>query len=146
MSLSEFSFQLGKLSPLILILGILLGIFSYKKLDAVHKSIIFYFLMMLLVDIYSRFLWRYGNNQVTLLVYSLIEVIGVGYFYHKIFLKRKYIITIAINILVVIYIIWELFSYLFLDSNVQHFQPYAKVADNFVIIVLSLTFLYEKMN
>lgn len=146
MSLSEFSFQLGKLSPLLLILGTLLGVFSYKKLDAVHKSIIFYLLMMLLVDTYSRFLWRYGNNQVTLLIYSLIEVIGVGYFYQKILLKRKYIITITINILVVIYIIWELFSYLFLDSNVKHFQPYAKVADNFVIIVLALTFLYEKMS
>ena len=146
MSLYEFSFQLGKLSPLLLTLGIILGAFLYKQLDTVRRSIIFYMLMMLLVDIYSRFLWRYGNNQITLLVYSLIEVVGVGYFYHRILLKKKYIITFIINVLAVIYIIWELFSYLFLDSDVQHFQPYAKVADNFVIIVLAFTFLYEKMN
>ena len=46
----------------------------------------------------------------------------------------------------VLYIIYELIYYTFFNTNVKSFQPYAKVADNFVIILLSLSFLQEKIS
>ncbi len=146
MTLEEFAFILGKLSPVFLIIGVLSGCLLYKRLDAIHKGIAYYLLAMLFVDIVSRYLWRYGNNQIILLVYSLIEVIGVSYFYYKLLLTKKYIVTFIINAVVIVYIVWELFSYLFFGTDVQHFQPYAKVVDNFMIILLALSLLYEKMN
>lgn len=146
MPLKEFTFFLAKLSPLLLAIGIITGLFLYKKLNAVHKSIVYYFAIMLCVDLYSRYLAMYGNNQIVLLIYSLVELIGVTYFYNKFLLVKKHIITLIISLVAITYIGWELFSYLFLDSDVKNFQPYAKVADNFVVILLALTFLYEKMN
>lgn len=146
MSFNEFSFLLGNLSPIVLIIGVALGLFLYKRLDTVHVSILYYMLAMLCVDLISRFFWRYGNNHIVLLAYSLIEVIGISYFYYKLLLTKKYILTFVINAFVIIYIAWELFSYLFFGTDVQHFQPYAKVVDNFMIILLALSFLYEKMN
>ncbi|AXG72925.1 hypothetical protein DVK85_01230 [Flavobacterium arcticum] len=146
MSIFEFSRLLGQLSPVFLILGVLLGMLLYKRLNAIHKSIIYYFLAMLCVDLTGRFLAQYGNNHVVLIVYSLVEVMGVGYFYYKFLLSKRYVPIFIVNILAILYISWELFSYLFFKTDVKYFQPYAKVVDNFVVILLALTFLYEKMN
>ncbi|WP_188620695.1 hypothetical protein [Flavobacterium suaedae] len=52
----------------------------------------------------------------------------------------------AICFAAILYIAYEFIYYAFFDTNVKSFQPYAKVADNFVIILLALSFLQEKID
>ncbi|MCR5861613.1 hypothetical protein LRS05_05430 [Flavobacterium sp. J372] len=48
------------------------------------------------------------------------------------------------NILGVGYILWDIFTFSF--TTVNEFQSYAKVFDNFGIILLALTYCYEKLD
>ncbi|WP_231559611.1 hypothetical protein [Flavobacterium rivuli] len=45
------------------------------------------------------------------------------------------------------YIITEFFQYFVFNTiNVKQFQPYAKITDNFIVIIMALVFYYQKMN
>jgi len=135
---------LNLLSPLILIIGLICGFYFYKSLDIIHKSITIYFLVMLLVDITGRiFEYRYGNNLIILLVYSLIELIMFIYFYYQFMFKAKHRLIIISSLLAIGYIVWEIFKF---KSDAKEFQTYSKIADNFIIVLLTLTFFFEKIN
>jgi uncharacterized membrane protein len=46
-----------------------------------------------------------------------------------------------------LYIVVEFFEYfIFGTLDIKQFQPYSKIVDNFIIIVMALVFYYEKMN
>ncbi|GGB76487.1 hypothetical protein GCM10007424_15620 [Flavobacterium suaedae] len=149
MTFLDFSKKLSEVSPIFLIIGIIVGSIYYRKLDTLHKSIFFYLVLMLLVDFLSRyfgFISNKNNNLIILIVYSLVEVIVVSYFYYKFLLKKVHKLLKAICFAAILYIAYEFIYYAFFDTNVKSFQPYAKVADNFVIILLALSFLQEKID
>jgi len=135
---------LNFLSPSVLLIGISIGIYYFRNLNILHKGITYYLLVMLCVDILSRILQYYlGNNLVLLLVYSLIEMIMFIYFYYKYLFKSRHIVVAMLCCVAILYIIWELF---YITNNVRQFQSYSKVVDNFIIIMLALAFLSEKIN
>lgn len=143
MSFIEVYNFLNLLSPGILILGIILGILTYRNLDIIHRGITIYLIIMLTVDMTGRiFEYLYGNNLFILLIYSLIEVIVFTYFYFKFIFKRKHYLALIFSIIGIVYICSEIVKF---ENNIIDFQPYSKVVDNAVIIYLSLTFLYEKV-
>ncbi|NDI98428.1 hypothetical protein GWA97_05020 [Flavobacterium sp. LaA7.5] len=148
MSFPEIAQELPKLSPALLLIGILVGLFLYKHLDKQHKTIFLYLLAMLIIDFASRYLmYRYENNQIILLVYSLTELVLFSYMYLRLLLRKYIKVLILLSLLGALYIIGEILLYfVFNTTDALSFQPYAKVADNFVVIILALTFLYEKMN
>ncbi|MCW4469039.1 hypothetical protein OGH69_08695 [Flavobacterium sp. MFBS3-15] len=135
---------LNFLSPFILIMGLGIGLPYFKRLNNIHKGIIGYLLMMLLIDMASRFFqYNFGNNLIVLLVYSLVEMLFFVFFYYKFLFKASHILIKLFSIIAASYIIWELFYF---SNNVRQFQSYAKVADNFVIITLALAFFSEKIH
>ncbi len=143
MSFTEVYNLLNLLSPGILFLGIILGIYTYRNLDIIHRGITVYLIIMLLVDMTGRvFEYLYGNNLFILLIYSLIEVTMFTYFYFKYIFQRLHYIALVFSSIGIIYICWEIVKF---KNNIVDFQPYSKVVDNAVIIYLSLTFLYEKI-
>ncbi|KAF2519586.1 hypothetical protein E0W68_04375 [Flavobacterium salilacus subsp. salilacus] len=148
MKFIEILQYLPKFYPIFLTTGLIIGIVSYRYIDRLHKTIFFYLLAMLIVDIVSRLLkYFYFNNQIMLLVYSLIELFVFVLLYRNYLFSKKNKILIFTGYLGTIYIIGEIVYYFIInDTKPEQFQPYAKVVDNFIIILLALTFLYEKMN
>ncbi len=134
---------LNVFSPIILVIGLSIGLYYFKSLNVIHKSITSYLLVMLCVDMTGRLFEYYnGNNLVVLLVYSLVEMMLFVYFYFKYLYKSRYVLLIGFSIIAAAYIVWEL---IYFSRDVKQFQSYAKVVDNFVIITLALVFLNEKI-
>lgn len=149
MTLLDFAAILADTSPILLVVGIIIAIIHYQKLDAFHKGIFFYLVLMLLVDFLSRYFGYISskkNNLIILIVYSLVEIVAVSYFYSKFLLKKMHKLLILACFISVLYIVYELIYYTFFNTSIKSFQPYAKVADNFVVILLALSFLQEKIS
>ncbi len=146
MDVREFSRFVSFIIPAVLIFGTITGFYNYKKIDAMHKSIAIYLLLMLLMEVASRVLGMYGNNFIILPVISLLELSFFIYFYSSYLLRRKKVFT-WVGILGVVYIVGETIFYFVLnDVSAKQFQPYSKVVDNFIIIVMALAFFLEKID
>lgn len=144
MTFIEFVISLNYVSVGISALGFFVGLYYYKSLNAVHKNITWYLLGMFTVDIASRFLKINGNNVLVLLVYSLLEMSFFIFFYFNFLFKAKHRLVLSLYLIAFIYIVWEIM--LFESSNIKGFQTYTKVVDDFIIIILALSFFHEKIN
>jgi len=147
-NLKNFSQCLGYLSPAILCIGVVRALFVYKKMDSLHKSISCYLFLMLGVDITSRIVpYIIGSNLIVLPVFSFIELLFFVYFYNRYLLSKPNIILIGLGIFGMMYIIYEFFQYFVFNTiNIKQFQPYAKITDNFIVIIMALIFYYQKMH
>lgn len=148
MTLDAVIKSLPLLSPVVLFAGIITGGVVFKCLDKIHKSLYIYLLLMLIVDLFSRLLYVIqDNNLIVLPIYSLIELLFFMYFFKKHLFKKQYKILTAIGCAGVVFILGEIIYYFILNKiSAVDFQPYCKAIDNAVIIVLTLTFLQEKMS
>lgn len=147
MSIIEFTSYLSYLAPVLLTVALIRGLFSYKNLGKESKAIVWYVLMLLLVDVISRLFWKlFGNNHILLLVYSFLELLFAGYFYLVVLSDLKHKLLKGLVGFGLLYIIYEIFVSLYIKTDVGQFQPYSKVVDDFVVILLSLTFFYENIS
>lgn len=61
--------------------------------------------------------------------------------------RKMHLPLLLLGILGVIYISGEiLLYYVFKPVTVKEFQPYAKIADNFVVILMALAYIHERMD
>jgi len=148
MTFYEFSAKFYLLSPIAAFIGLALGLFYYKRLDNLNKALVGYLGIMLFTDLASRVVGHvYGNNFIMLHIYSLLELIFFVYFYNRFLLIKHHKLFIILGTVGTLYIVGEiLVLYIFNDINELEFQPYAKVADNFVIIVMALAFFLQRIN
>lgn len=144
MNFIEILRLLSLLIPIILTVGIGIGGYFYKYLDITHKSMTYYMLVMLIVDAASWIVGAYGNNHIVLLLYSLIEMILFTVFYFKYFFNVSHKLIVILSFLAGSYILYEIM--IFSSIELIQFQSYSKVIDDFIIIILTLTFFYEKIN
>lgn len=144
MTINEIMELLTILSPLIAIVGFGIGLYYYNCIDNINKSIMFYLLLMLAVDLASRIIGIYGNNLLILLVYSFLELILFTFFYYKFLFKLKHRIIITLSVIALLYIVWEIL--ILKQIAAMKFQSYAKVVDDFMIIIMALAFFHEKIN
>jgi hypothetical protein len=143
MNFIEIVQDLTMLSPAILSTGIVVGLYKYKLLNDITKSIILYFIVMLALDITGRILEDFGNNFIILHTYSFLELLLLLYFYFKFLFKARHNILLGLGIIGILYIIWEIV--IFNQVKAKDFQPYSKTLDNFIVILLALAFLQEKI-
>jgi len=138
---------IGFASPTILSIGISIGLYQFNRINNMHKSILLYMVLMLGVDLASRFLGSSGNNLIVLPIFSLIELSFFVFFYNKYLLSQPNKILIGMGVAGALFIVAEILQYFVFNTlNVKQFQPYAKVADNFIVIIMALVFFYQKMN
>jgi len=135
------------LSPAALVIGIVFGLLLYKKIGVMHKSIVVYLCLMLCTDIAGRILGASGNNLIILPIYSLIELAFFVYFYNKYFFAKPNTFLIGLGVAGAVYIVTEMLLYFVFNAlNVKQFQPYCKVIDNFIIIIMALFFFQQKIS
>jgi len=148
MTFNEFAFYLGIFSAVLLALGVVVGLVVYNKLNALHKSIFVYLVLMLGIDWTSRaFTLIIGTNLVIIPIFSFVELLFFICFYNKYLLDKPNKVLIGSGCIGLIYIVAEFLQYFVFNTlNLKQFQPYCKIADNFVIIIMALVFYYQKMN
>ena len=148
MTFTEISRVLAELCCIVLIIGFGLGWFLYSKIDALHKSIFVYLSLMLSVDIAGRLCEHYLDvNAIMFPIFSFIELSFFIYFYNKCLFKKPNKLLIGLGCVALIYIVAEFLQYFVFNTlDLKQFQPYCKIADNFVIIVMALVFYYQKIN
>lgn len=149
MSFFKFSAYLIFLPSLLLTVAIVLGSVRWNRLSVLGKSLLCYLGFMLVFDSLNIFMGYFLRmpNHIILPLFSLTELCFFIYFYNKCLLGKRYTPVNVLGGLSVLYIVVE-FVVDFVINHISpaQFQPYAKVADNFIIILLALTFLYEKMS
>jgi hypothetical protein len=149
MTLIEFSAALSNLSPFISGLGLLLGCLTYKRLNGLHQCLTIYLGIMLFTHLLAELLGHVisDNNLIVLHIYSFLELIILLYLYKKHLFKSRQLILTGLGLAGLLYIITEmLLLFVFNTLNVRQHQPYAKVVGNFVIVLMALAFMYEKMS
>ena len=135
-----------KIPFIILLISLFIGLFNIKRLDKLHKAILLYLMVMLLIDIISKVLKLYGNNHIVLLIYSLVELLLITFFYYKYMLINKSKLLLTLSLVGACYIFYEIVNYIVSETNVKSFQPYSKVVDNFIIILLAFSYFLESIN
>lgn len=147
MHFNEILQLLNFLSPTVLFIGICIGYSFYNRLDSVHKWIVYYLSAMILVDLSSRIFKGDGNNLIILPAFSLIEVLLFIFLFKKYLFTNKHNVLTFIGIAGVIYILAEIIINFVLNKvDAKNFQPYAKVVDNFIVILYAFGFFHEKIN
>ena len=148
MTFSEVSLALASLPRIILIASLITGLFLYKKLDNLHKSILVYLFLMFSVDIVCRIIEKYNHTNIIMLpIFSLVELLYFMHLYNRYLLKKPSKILIGLGSIGIIYICVEFLQYFVFNTlNIKQFQPYSKIVDNFIIIVMALVFYYQKIN
>ena len=144
MTFKDIAANITLLSPIVLIGGLLLGLYLYKFLDTIHRNIVWYLIVMLFFDVISRMLGYSGNNLIILLVYSFFEMALFMYFYFKFLFKRRHWVLLGFGVIAAIYIIGEII--ILNKTETSEFQSYSKVIDNFIVIMLALAFFHERIN
>jgi len=148
MTFSEFASFLGYVSSIALVTGLVIGFLFYRNLNKLHKSILFYMLLMFGIDATSRAFRYYSHPNVIIIpIFSFIELLSFIYIYNKHLLVKKSKIIIGLGLLGLVYIVAEFLQYFVFNTlDLKQFQPYCKIADNFNIIIMALVFYYQKMN
>jgi len=148
MTLIEFGQILTYLSNLILFAGFILSVIKWGESKPISKSLTVYIAILLgsavLMYVVARI---FSDNIIVLYIYSFSELAFMLYFFKRhMFLKKQLLLTI-LGIAGLLYILAEmLLVFVFKGLVIKEFQPYAKVVDNFVIVLMTLAYLHEKMS
>jgi len=130
-----------------LIFCLFLAVLFFIKVDGLRKSFVFYLTIMAFTEFISNYVGlTFGSNHIILPIYCLVELSFFFYLFEKYLFKKRHFVATVFGTIGLAYIAFE-FSYNFIYHHVSpaEYQPYAKVVDNFVIIIFSLTYLLEKM-
>lgn len=147
MGLKEISFLLANYGGVLVFVFLLLSVFFYKKLDNQRKAMVFYLCLMLSIEVLLIVVGlSFGSNQMILPFACFAELSFFFFLFKRHLFKQKHPIVTVIGSLGLAYIAGEFFyNFVYHQVTTLEYQPYAKVVDNFVIIVFSLTYLLEKM-
>ena len=139
--MKEFIITLSWLSPILLVLGLTLGLAKLTKLKRENRFILLFFLAELVIDLLSRYyreLSVAGNNLMFLQMNSLLELVFFSLFLHQFLNLKKKILT---RILFVIIALIQIYQILFVDTSTFYsFELYGKFLTGLYIIVLCIMY------
>jgi len=135
------------LSPIILIAGVSIGVYYFKKLDIIRKILVLYLFTMLSIDILSRVAAAiYNNNLVLIPILGFLELFIFSALYYALAGKEERIkknSLLIINFATLIFTIWEITKVF--NAPVEQFQSYSKAIATLIIVLFSITFFLEKI-
>lgn len=144
MSFSKFIEISTLLVPVLLLAGIITGCYYYKYLKKEFRFLLLYLIICFIIDVTSRIAGEfYNNNLIFIILFSLCEVLFFTIFYQVCFFKRKMWPYIIAGTASVIYIIWEIYT--MWETPPSEFQTYSRALSSFIIIIMAIHFLFEKI-
>ena len=131
-------------SPMILALGILIGIVYYSRLEDVYRLLFLFLIMALIIDQASRYLGTYyGNNLILIPVYGLLELLILSRLYFKFLnLVKSNIWYIPIGILV-LYNFYEIV--MFFNADPKDFNSHSRAFDSLALVIMSIVFFIKQI-
>jgi len=135
------------ISPIILLGGIIVGIYYFKRLDILRKIIAVYIFTMFVTDILARFIGIvYGNNLILIPIYGALELSMFSIFYYFLGIKDNLIKKIILFLILIssfVFTFWEAAKVY--NLPITQFQSYSKVISTLMIVLLSISFFLEKI-
>lgn len=132
------------LTPIVLCYGIMVGVRFYKYLDKVHFFLVIYLVACFTVDIISRILAAiYNNNLISILIFSLLEVVIASVFYQVTFYKKRQPVFIMVTVGIILYMLWEIYTLSY--KRPEEFQSYSKSLSSFFIVTMALHLLFDRL-
>lgn len=134
-------------SPIILSVGLGMGIYYFKRLNFLLKVITFYMGSMLFLDVLAYIFGEaYGNNLVFIPIFGFLELFIFSLFYYSLgiketIIKKGLLITTVIGMF--LFTLWEILKVY--NAPVEEFQSYSKVISTLFIVLLSIGFFIENI-
>lgn len=123
--------------PLLLIAGLLIGLFLFASLETLHRSLLVYLGTALLVDLVSRYFGlAFGNNLVFVPLFGLLELAYFTWLYWRYFLQGQPMIWLVVPVIALGYIVLECFAARWTDP--RHFVAYSRVAGPITVVFLCM--------
>lgn len=131
--------------PLVLVIGIVAGIYYYSFLLLKYRYLLAYLGICLSIDILSRLVGKlFANNLVLLIVFSLLELLFFYVFFRVCYFRRKVLKHTILVIVAGLYMMTELF--LLGKVAVTAFQSYAKTLSALLILVMVIDYLLDTLS
>jgi hypothetical protein len=130
--------------PLLLVVGIVVGIYYYCFLPLKYRYLLAYFGICLLIDVLSRVAGKlFENNLVLLIVFSLLELLFFYVFFRVCYFRRNVLKHTILVIAGCLYMMTEIFL---LDKiAASAFQSYSKTLSSFLILVMVIDYLFDSL-
>ncbi len=130
------------ISPALLLLGIVCGMYYFLHLKKGDRVIILYLFLSLVVDFCGRFLGRFlENNLIMWTVLAMVELIVFAFVFYVLNQERNFWKERVVTLIGLAYMISEL---IWLDpSKVTSFQTYSKPLAAFLIVVIAMWYMYH---
>ena len=146
MKIMHFLSLISPISPILLSLGIIIGIFFFRNLSNGFRVIIGYLVMSLFIDLLSRYIGYYSHFKYNLFlhpIFGFLELAFISTLYYKYILHSKSIPLLLFIFFMLLLIVVEFvfFSKLF---DAKSFQSYGRVIADLAIISLA-TIYYLKL-
>lgn len=131
------------ISPVILGIGVIFGLYNYKKLDKINKLIFVYLLVSLLIDFTARYLgYIKANNLILWPLLSILELFVFSKIYQD-YSKRQNLISFLFGV-GALYVIAEI---IYVDTyNITKYQSYSKVVSSIFIVFMVLIYIFDRIN
>jgi hypothetical protein len=136
---------LSLLSPIILLIGLVVGFYFFKSLNRISKNVLLYLGLCLVVDLIYRVIGYYSVSQYNLFVipiFAFLELIFFANLYYRLILKSRSRILFIFIVLALMVIFSEL---LFIDRLFQQktFHSFGKVVADLTVIVFCITYYWR---
>lgn len=136
--------NLTLLLPLTTFIGIIMGIYYYKKLNKAKRILIFLLVASLSIEVFSYISAKLiGSNLIFLNIYAMIELSLIySYLRTNTFPYRKvfdfaYLILFAFNVYELINIDYQ---------NFDMFQSYSRSINSIFLLITSIVLIIDKLN
>lgn len=146
MELYNFAVVLGKITPWLLLVCLIIGLLTYSKLSVPYKFMLLYLLIILISNLGMRYMGeKYGNNLILFPIYGFFELglfmILYGFFMN---LEKLQILVYIIGSVALTYIAYECFTVN--TTETSEFQSYARAIGAFIIVIFSMIYYFEKLS
>jgi len=142
---NDFFNLIGLTSPIVLLIGIIIGIFYFRNLTKGFRMIFLYLVMALIIDLLSRYFGYYSHlkfNLFLLPIFGFLELVIFSTLYYKYILHSKSIPLLLFIIFMLLLIVVEFvfFNKLF---DRKSFQSFGRVIADSAIISLCMIYYWK---
>ncbi|MEP0265342.1 hypothetical protein [Dokdonia sp.] len=123
-------------------IGIIVGVFIYKKIDIGSKYLFFYLVIALIAYLLSRYIAiAFNNNLILIPIFGFIELLLFSMLYHRFLFKNSNrVFQLIIGVLLLLIII-DIATCNPFES--EKFKSYGRVIDSVALVFISLYYYWK---
>jgi hypothetical protein len=141
----DFYNLISPTTPIVLLIGILVGIFNFRHFSKGFRVIFAYLVMALIIDLLSRYFGYYSHLKYNLFlhpIYGFLELVFFSTLYYKYILHSK---SIPLLLFIIFMLLLIVFEFVFVNKlfDQKSFQSFGRVIADLSIISFCLLYYWE---